>query len=103
MVLGMYDADGRTAGFARVVTDRATFAWVCDVFILPEHRGKGRGTWLMRTMAGHPDLRGLRRWILATRDAHGLYEKLGFRRLSPDDAARMMIISRAPDVAYGPS
>ena len=68
-------------GFARVVTDYATFAWVADVFILEEHRGKGLGTWLMDVIISHPDLQGFRRWVLATKDAHGLYRRFGFREL----------------------
>lgn len=75
---GVYDGDAQV-GFARIITDRATFAYVCDVFILESHRGKGLGVWLMETVRAHPDLQGLRRWVLATRDAHGLYRKTGFR------------------------
>lgn len=73
---------GRQVGFARVVSDRATFAWVGDVFVLESYRGRGLSVWLMRTVMGHPDLQGLRRWILATRDAHRLYEKVGFTTLN---------------------
>ncbi len=73
---------GRQVGFARVVTDRATFAWVGDVFVLESYRGRGLSVWLMRTVMGHPELQGLRRWILATRDAHRLYEKVGFTTLN---------------------
>lgn len=65
-------------GFARVVTDYATFAWLGDVFIDEAHRGKGLGKRLMETVHGHPGLQGLRRWILATSDAHGLYKKFGY-------------------------
>ena len=65
-------------GFARVVTDYATFAWLGDVFIDEAHRGKGLGKQLMETIHGHPDLQGLRRWMLATSDAHGLYKKFGY-------------------------
>jgi GNAT superfamily N-acetyltransferase len=65
-------------GFARVVTDRATFAYLCDVYVLEEHRGRGLAAWLMEAIVSHPDLQGLRRFVLATRDAHGLYEKFGF-------------------------
>jgi GNAT superfamily N-acetyltransferase len=72
----------RQVGFARVVTDRATFAYVGDVFVLPDHRGRGLSVWLMQVIVAHPDLQGLRRWLLATRDAHGLYEKVGFRPLA---------------------
>jgi len=68
-------------GFARVITDYATFAWLADVFVLPEHRSAGIGTWLMEVIVGHPQLQGLRRWMLVTRDAHGLYAKFGFTPL----------------------
>jgi GNAT superfamily N-acetyltransferase len=68
----------RQVGFARAVSDRATFAYLADVFVIEEHRGRGLGAWLVATVLGHPDLQGLRRWLLATRDAHGLYLKLGF-------------------------
>ena len=77
---GLYH-NSQQAGFARVVTDYATFAWVADVFITEPHRGLGLGEWLMQTMLAHPDLQGFRRWALATKDAHGLYEKLGFAPL----------------------
>ncbi len=72
----------RQVGFCRVVTDKATFAWLCDVFVLPEHRGKGLAERMLEAVLAHPDLRGLRNFVLATRDAHGLYEKYGFARLS---------------------
>jgi GNAT superfamily N-acetyltransferase len=68
-------------GFARVVTDYATFAWVADVFILDEHRGMGLGKWLIDVIVSHPDLQGFRRWVLATKDAHELYRRVGFREL----------------------
>jgi GNAT superfamily N-acetyltransferase len=68
-------------GFARVVTDRATFAYVGDVYILKVHRGRGLSKWLMQTIVDQPDMQGLRRWLLATRDAHGLYEQYGFSSL----------------------
>ena len=76
---------GRQAGYARVVTDRATFAWVCDVFVLESYRGRGLAKWLMRTVGQHPELQGLRRWLLATRDAHGLYREAGFTPLASPD------------------
>ena len=69
-------------GFARVTTDRATFAYLADVFVLPAHRGRGLSKWLMRVMLSHPDLQGLRRWMLATLDAHGLYKEFGFTPLA---------------------
>jgi GNAT superfamily N-acetyltransferase len=81
LCFGLYDPGGGQAGFARAVTDRATFAWIADVFVLPEHRGRGLAGWLMRTVVEHPDLRGLRRTVLATRDAHRLYAGLGFAPL----------------------
>ncbi len=68
-------------GFARVVTDKATFAYLGDVFILDAHRGQGLSKRLMAMIAAHPDLQGLRRFMLATKDAHGLYEQFGFRAL----------------------
>ncbi|MBA3783952.1 MAG: GNAT family N-acetyltransferase [Acidobacteria bacterium] len=77
---GVYRGENQI-GFARVVTDYATFAYLGDVFILDEFRGKGLSKWLMQTVLSHPDLQGLRRWILATADAHGLYEQFGFSAL----------------------
>jgi GNAT superfamily N-acetyltransferase len=84
----------RQIGFARVVSDRATFAYVGDVFVIDEFRGRGLGRWLMETMLEHPELQGLRRWVLATRDAHGLYEQYGFDGLKHPD--RWMELA-APD------
>jgi len=79
---GLYQArDRRQVGFARVVTDFATFAWLCDVFIDEAHRGQGLGAWLMEAVVEHPELRCMRLWVLGTRDAHGLYEKVGFAPL----------------------
>ena len=69
-------------GFARVVTDYTTFAYLCDVFVLASHQGKGLGTWIMQCVMQHPELQGLRRWHLTTRDAHALYRKVGFVPLS---------------------
>ena len=101
MSFGIYKVSGddaRQAGFARVVSDRATFAWICDVFVLPEHRGAGLGKWLMECMTAHPELQGLRRWLLATRDAHGLYKQYGFEEIS--DPSNYMI-RRAPGAKRG--
>ncbi len=82
---GLYAPDGRQAGFARVVTDRATFAWLCDVFVLPEFRGQGLSKALVGTVLAHPELQNLRRHLLATLDAHGLYRQLGYAPLkSPE-------------------
>jgi GNAT superfamily N-acetyltransferase len=80
IAFGLYRA-GELAGFARVVTDRATFAYLGDVFVLPAHRGQGLGVWLVETVLSHPDLQGLRGFMLATEDAHALYERFGFRTL----------------------
>ncbi len=94
VIFGLYEAQ-RQIGFARVVTDRATFAYVCDVFVLETFRGRGLGTWLMEAVMAHPDLQGLRRWILATRDAHGLYRKIGFTELSQPDRLMERVV---PDI-----
>jgi GNAT superfamily N-acetyltransferase len=77
-------------GFARVITDFATFAYLSDVFVIESHRGLGLSKWLMEVIMGHPQLQNLRRWMLATRDAHGLYEQFGFR--SPSNPERLMEI-----------
>lgn len=93
VVFGLYHGTDQV-GLARVVSDRATFAWLCDVYVLEEHRGRGLGKWLMECVKAHPDLQGLRRWLLATRDAHGLYKQFGFEPVDPE---RFMEI-RDPDV-----
>ena len=77
LCFGVYHGQ-RQVGFARVITDFATFAYIGDVFIVEEYRGRGLSKWLVEAIAEHPDLQGLRRWLLLTRDAHGLYEKIGF-------------------------
>jgi GNAT superfamily N-acetyltransferase len=77
---------GEQVGFARVITDRATFGYIADVFVLPEHRGRGVAKLLIRAILGHPELQGLRRFLLATRDAHRLYAQFGFQPLpNPED------------------
>lgn len=86
---GVY-IDNKQIGFARLVTDKATFAYLADVFILPEHRNKGLAKWLMITIHEHPELQGLRRWILATRDAHKLYEQFGWTRFTEEASTRFM-------------
>ncbi len=80
LCFGVFHED-RQIGFARVVSDFATFAYLGDVFILSEYRGRGLSKWLMETIVSHPELQGLRRWLLATRDAHGLYEQFDFEPL----------------------
>jgi GNAT superfamily N-acetyltransferase len=80
LCFGLY-CRARQIGFARVISDYATYAYVGDVFVLDEYRGQGLGKWLMQCIMGHPMLQDLRRWTLLTRDAHGLYEHFGFRPL----------------------
>lgn len=81
LCFGLYDGD-RQVGFARVITDLSTFAYLADVFVLESARGRKLGVWLIETIMAHPQLQGLRRWMLATADAHGLYRKFGFTGLS---------------------
>ena len=78
---GLYKGE-QQIGFARVVTDYATFAWLADVFIIEEHRGQGLAKWLIEVIVSHHRLQGLRRWLLATKDAHGLYRRFGFVELN---------------------
>ena len=80
LTFGVYKGENQI-GFARVVSDFATFAYIGDVFVLEEFRGKGLSKWLMETILDHPELQNLRRWLLATKDAHTLYEKFGFHDL----------------------
>ncbi len=83
LCFGLYGTNGDQAGFARAVTDRATFAYLGDVFVLPAHQGRGLGKWLVEAVLSHPDVKGLRRLMLATRDAHGLYARFGFTTPEP--------------------
>lgn len=89
--LGLYHGGGQV-GFTRAVTDRATFAWVCDVFVLPGHQGRGLAHWMIETLRAHPDLALLRRFMLATADAHRVYADCGFTPLA--DPGRYMEIRR---------
>lgn len=91
LCFGVFDGAAQV-GFARVVTDRATFAYLCDVYVLESHRGLGLGKWLVETVMSHPDLQGLRRFQLVTRDAHGLYSRHGFH--APENPERQMEIFR---------
>ena len=84
LCFGLYDKD-QQIGFSRVVSDFSTFAYLADVFIAPEHRQQGLGKWLVESILNHPDLQGLRRWMLATSDAHDLYRKYGFTPLEHPD------------------
>lgn len=77
LCFGLYAPDGQI-GLIRVITDRATFAYLCDVYVLPAHQGQGLGRWLMECVMGSPQLQGLRRWMLVTRCAHRLYQQAGF-------------------------
>ena len=90
---GVYMGE-RQVGFARVITDYATFAWLADVFVLEEFRGQGLGKWLIEVILSHPDLQGFRRWVLATKDAHEIYRPFGF-----DDLRRPERWMERPDPA----
>ena len=94
LCFGLY-AGPRQVGFARVVTDRATFAYLCDVFVLPEARGRGLGTWLVECVVAHPDLQGLRRFCLMTKDAHALYARFGFSAIG-DPTRYLEVFAPAP-------
>lgn len=94
LCFGVYHG-ARQIGFARVITDRATFGYLADVFVLEEYRGRGLSKRLMAFIMAHPDLQGLRRFMLATRDAHGLYAQFGFAE--PASPANLMEIVR-PDM-----
>ncbi|MBS0188315.1 MAG: GNAT family N-acetyltransferase [Planctomycetes bacterium] len=98
MCFGVYERAGqglqsRQVGFARVVTDKATYAYLCDVFVLEGARGRGAGKLLMRTILDHPEIQGLRRFCLMTRDAHGLYAQFGFAPM-PDPSRYMEVTDR---------
>jgi GNAT superfamily N-acetyltransferase len=94
LCFGLYDGD-RLVGFARVITDNATFAYLSDVFVLESHRGRGLGTWFMESVLSHPDLQNLRRWMLATADAHGLYRRVGFTALSKPERIMEKLLANA--------
>lgn len=91
LCFGIYK-DGKQAGFARWVTDRATFAYLCDVYVEEEFRGQGLSKKLMSLMMFHPDLQGLRRYHLATLDAHGLYAQFGFKSLENPERAMEIVV-----------
>jgi N-acetylglutamate synthase-like GNAT family acetyltransferase len=94
LVFGIYEG-GRQIGMARVVTDFSIFAYLCDVFIHEDYRARGLGKWLMQTIMNHPDLVSMRRWLLVTSDAHGLYRQFGFTSI--DDPERwMQLFKRFP-------
>ena len=99
LCFGLYDGE-RQVGFARVVSDRATFAYLADVFVLESHRGRGLGKLLMAAVIAHPELQGLRRWMLATRDAHALYAQYGFTPLRAPESFMQLY---DPDVSAEPT
>ena len=106
LCFGIYDEQVENAprqiGFARIVSDLATFAYMADVFVIEAYRGQGLGKFLVDCMMAHPDLQGLRRFVLATRDAHGLYAQFGFEMFqSLEDAQRFMFINR-PNIYQAP-
>ena len=84
IVVGAFDGNGKQVAFARAVTDRATFAWLCDVIVHEEHRGNGLSKGMVSRLTEHPELQTLRRWVLGTRDAHGLYRKFGYVPVVPE-------------------
>ena len=94
LCFGIYK-DNRQIGFARWITDKATFAWLCDVYIEKDYRGKGLSKKLMSFMIFHPDLQGLRRYQLATLDAHGLYEQFGFSQIQNPEKQMGIVIPNA--------
>jgi GNAT superfamily N-acetyltransferase len=100
LCFGLYH-EVRQVGFARVITDRATFAWLADVFVINEFREQGLGKWMIESLLKHPDLQGLRRVLLGTRDAHGLYAQYGFKPLA--DPTRFQEIHRPNVYLDGPS
>jgi N-acetylglutamate synthase-like GNAT family acetyltransferase len=97
LCFGLFEGE-RQIGFARVVSDRSTFAYLADVFVLEAWRGRGLGKHLMRAVCAHPDLGDLRRFVLWTRDAHGLYEQFGFERLG----AQPGLMGRLQPFGYSP-
>ena len=98
LVMGLYAPDGSQVGMARAVTDRATFAWIADVFVLSEYRGRGLGRFVVEALLKHPDLRGLRRQMLATADAHDLYRRYGFEDLQ--DPESYLVRRASTEVLY---
>jgi GNAT superfamily N-acetyltransferase len=86
LCFGLFSEQRNQVGFARAITDGATFAYLADVYVLEEHRSKGLGKWIVETILAHPSLQGLRRILLATRDAHGLYAQFGFEPLATPES-----------------
>ncbi|CAN5399244.1 GNAT family N-acetyltransferase [soil metagenome] len=99
LCFGVYH-QAKQVGFARVISDFASFAYLADVFVVEEHRGRGLSKWLVAVIMGHPELQGLRRWLLITRDAHGLYSQFGFQNIGNPE--RVMEIAR-PNLYLDPT
>lgn len=100
LCFGVYNPEGKQAGFARVITDYVVFAWVLDVFILEEYRGNGLGKMLIKTITEFPELRGVKKWGLGTKDAHGFYKQFGFT--APEKPENLMErIMLVPDFNIG--
>ena len=97
LCFGVYAPEHGQVGFARVVSDQTTFAYLADVFVLPAHRGRGLSKRLMAAVTAHPELQGLRRWMLATADAHGLYRQHGFAALAQPER----FMERRDRIEYG--
>jgi N-acetylglutamate synthase-like GNAT family acetyltransferase len=95
LVFGVYEGD-KQIGMARVVSDYSIFAYLCDVFIDEDYRGHGLGKWLIQTIMEHPDLKEMRRWVLVTSDAHGLYKQYGFTTIE-DPEHWMQLFRRFPE------
>ena len=103
---GVYKKENNYAvtqiGFARVITDKATFGYLADVFILEDYRGRGLSKWLMEEIMNHPELQGFRSWMLGTKDAHGLYEKFGFKKLQHSERImRLVLMDGYPEQIEG--
>ena len=95
LCIGAYDASGKQVGLVRLISDYATFCFVCDVYVLEPHRGRGLSKAMMAMAMQHPNLQGLRRWILGTLDAHGLYRQFGFSALAHPERAMEIAV---PDI-----
>ena len=94
LCFGVY-LDNKQIGFARVVTDYSTFAWIADVFIMEKHRGRGYSKRLLQNILSFPELKNLKRWILATKDAHALYNKFGFQQLKNPERFMEIVVPKA--------
>ena len=94
LCFGLYNSENKQIGFARVVTDHTIFAWILDLFVLEEYQGNGGGKMLMKAIMENPELQGLHRWGLGTRDAHGLYKQFGFDEILRPDVLMELVHHR---------